>query len=71
MNDISSINGSHKLASQVKVSLETTQKQPSIEGASHTQEIKQFELHMEQINHAFALVKEIRASLESSLRELS
>jgi len=71
MNEISSISGPHKLSSQLKVSLESTQKQASVESASETQEFKQLELKMEQINHAFTLVNEIRSSLESALRNLS
>lgn len=70
MSDISSISGAPKLTSQLKVSLESIQKQPEIEMATELKEIKQFEAEMQQVNQAFALAKEIRSILESSLREL-
>lgn len=71
MNDISSISGPQKFTSQLKVSLETTQKQVPAGAGMEMKEIKAFEAELAQIHHAFTLVKEIRASLESALRDLS
>jgi hypothetical protein len=71
MNDISGISSQHKLTSHLKVSFESAQKPSQVECALETGEIKQFELQLEQIDHAFTLMREIRASLESALRDLS
>ena len=71
MNDISAVSGSQRLTSQTKVSLESTQKPTQVEASIETKEIQKFEVEMEQINHAFALVKEIRQSLEAALQELA
>jgi hypothetical protein len=66
MSDISAISASHKLTTQLKVSLET--KQPQINAPTEIKEIKQFEMEMAR---AVTLANEIRASLEASLRQLS
>jgi hypothetical protein len=71
MNEIPGIASSHRLTSQVKVSLESTQKPLSAEASSLTHEIEKFETEMQQLNYAFSLVKEIRHSLESALDKLS
>lgn len=42
-----------------------------IESSKELGELKQFEVEMEQISRGFALVKEIRNSLEKALRDLS
>ena len=70
MNDISGIS-THRLSSQPKVSLESAQQQPQIEVSKEIEEMRHFESEMEQINHAFVLMKEIRLTLESALRDLS
>jgi hypothetical protein len=70
MSDISGVSGPQKLTSQLKVSLESTQKQPAVDSAIEMQKIKQFEIEMKQLNDAFTLMQEIRASLESALRDL-
>jgi hypothetical protein len=71
MSEITSINGYQKLSSQLKVSMESTQKPVISEPSIEMQGIKQFEADLEKIGHAFTLVKEIRLSLESALRDLS
>ena len=71
MSELSGISGPQRLTSQLKVSLESTQKQPQIEATTEAKEIKQFEMDMEQINHAFKLVGEIRVTIQSALDNLS
>lgn len=71
--EISGLSGSHRLTSNPRASMEKVISDQAQEiGASHEiQEMKQFEIEMEQINHAFSLVKEIRDSLETALKKLS
>jgi hypothetical protein len=70
MNEISGIL-SHRLTSQAKVSLERVQQHAPVEISQPLQEMNSFEIEMEKINHAFALTKEIRLTLESALRDLN
>ena len=70
MTDISSISGSQRLTSQPKVSLESAQQAP-VGAVGESQEMEKLSLEMEQIQHAFALIKEIRVALESALRDLA
>ena len=71
MTDLSGISGAQKLTSKPKVSLESIQKEPSVQASSGAKEIEKFEMKMEQIDRAFALVQEIRHTLESALHDLS
>ncbi len=71
MSEISSLSATQKLTSQIKVSMETTHKMQNIDAPTKMDEIAQFEIEMDKINHAFTLVKEIRTSLESALRDLA
>jgi len=71
--EISSLSGSNRLTSKPRASMEKVAPEQSkgIEASQEMKEMKQFEVEMEQVNHAFALVKEIRQSLESALKNLS
>lgn len=71
--EISGLSGSNRLTSKRQASMEkmAPEKPKGIESSQETKEIKQFEMEMKQINNAFALVKEIRHSLESALKDLS
>lgn len=71
MTDISGISGSQRLTSQPKVSLESTQQTPTVAASGESQEMERLSLEMEQIQHGFALIKDIRLTLESALRDLS
>ncbi len=71
MTDISSISGSQRLTSQPKVSLESAQQAPMAGATGESQEMEKLAFEMEQIHHAFALIKEIRVSLESALQDLT
>ena len=71
MTDISSISGSQRLTSQSKVSLESAQQTTTVGATGESKEMEKLSLEMEQIQHAFALIKEIRMTLESALQDLS
>jgi len=71
MNEISGVPSQHQITSKLKVSLESMQKQRHMEAPLEMNEIKQFEIKMDQFHYAFALAKEIRSSLESALRDLA
>jgi hypothetical protein len=62
---------SHSLISQAKVSLESIQQRPQVATSPEIAGVKIFESEMEQIHHAFFLMREIRQLLESALRDLS
>lgn len=71
--EISSLSGSAKLTSKPRASMEkiSPQQMKEVEMSQEAKEIKQLEKEMEQVQHAFALVKEIRHSLETALKNLS
>lgn len=71
--EISGLSSVNKLTSKPRASMEKVAPEPSkgVEPSQETKEMKQLEIEMEQINHAFALVKEIRQSLETALKNLS
>lgn len=70
MTEISSISGSHKLTSQLKVSMESVQKHSQIE-STKTEEVKgEFQLQLDQLERGLKLANEIRTALEASLRDL-
>ena len=71
--EISSLSSSKRLTSKPRASMEKVAKEQTkaIESTQEAKEVKQFEIEMEQINHAFALVKEIRLLLKSALNDLS
>lgn len=71
MSDISSVSSTQKLITKPKVSLESASQTQATVASSSTQDIEAFEAKMEQIERGFALVQEIRASLESALQKLS
>lgn len=66
--EISSLSAATKLTSKPRASMERL---ASSQESAKVQELKQFEIEMEQMNQALALVKEIRSSLESALKNLS
>lgn len=70
--DISGLSSTTKLTSKPRASFEkaTPAEAKGVECSKATSELKQFEAEMEQINHAFTLVKEIRDSLETALKNL-
>lgn len=72
--DITSISGTPRLSglsSKPKVSMETVSESASTAPSSAVQDLKQFEAEMEQVNHGFNLVVEIRERLEEALRNLT
>jgi hypothetical protein len=71
--EISGLSVSSKLTSKPRASMESAapEQAKGIEASQKNTELRQFEVEMEQINHAFALVKEIRNTLEKALRDLS
>jgi len=74
--EISSVSGTGKLTSSRRASMEKTasqqesEKPKGMESTQEAKEMKQFEIEMEKVNHAFALVAEIRQSLEAALKDL-
>lgn len=71
MTDISGISSSHKLTSQPKVSLETTQKASPMDSCSGLGEMQKIDEKMIQIERLLTLTQEIRYSLESAYRDLA
>jgi len=71
--EISSLSSSTKLTSKRHASMEKITSEPPkrIESSQEMKDIQRFEMEMEQINYAFMLVREIRHSIESALRDLS
>lgn len=68
MTEISPLSTTSRLTSKPRVSMEATDEQKAIDPSP---ELKQFQIEMDQIDHAFALVKEIRLNLEGALKKLS
>lgn len=66
--EISSLSTATRLTSKPRASMERL---ASPQEAGKVQELKQFEIEMEQMNQALALVKEIRSSLEAALKNIS
>jgi len=71
MTEISSLSSPQRLTSQPKISLESSQKLSPMQPSAESQKMEQLFQGMEQIEHAFALTKEIRLALESALNQLS
>lgn len=72
MNELSGMTASNHLMSKPRASMtEAIKNNPCVEPSLEFKELQKLEIKMEQINHAFDLVKEIRCSLESALKELS
>lgn len=71
--EITGITGSNKLLSKPRASMEATSQiqKNELESTQEAKEVRQFKIEMEEIKHAFALVKEIRESLEETLKNLS
>ncbi len=69
--EISGLSSSQRLSSKPRASMEKVAPEQQAKEIGANQELKQFEMKMEQMDHAFTLVKEIRGSLESALKSLS
>lgn len=77
MSEISSLNkvgGKHsigRLASKTHVSMEAPKETQAPSENIATQELKKIEFEMEQADHAFALMVEIRQKIEKQYQELT
>ncbi len=68
--EISGLSSSTKLTSKPRASMDTAATERT-KGAESIKEVETFKGEMEQVQRAFALVKEIRHSLEKALDSLS
>ncbi|MCH9627892.1 MAG: hypothetical protein S4CHLAM2_15390 [Chlamydiales bacterium] len=68
--DISGLSSTTKLTSKPRASMDTAATEQT-KGTESTKEVEKFKGEMEQVERAFALVKEIRHSLEAALNSLS
>ena len=71
LNNVDKISSKTKissLSSKSQVSLEKTEKKEDVQAVN---ELKKYEIEMEQADHAFALMTEIRQKLETAYKEAS
>lgn len=59
-----------RLSSKTQVSIEVPQSTENISASDPTRELKTIEFEMEQADHAFALMMEIRQKIEKQYQEL-
>lgn len=58
------------LKSKAHVSIETTASKENVKETRASEALKKIEIKMDDAEHAFALVSEIRAQIEAAYREL-
>jgi len=73
LNGIDRVAGKNlgRVTSKTQVSIEAPQKNAAASSTESTQELKKLEFEMEQADHAFALMMEIREKIEKAYNELA